>query len=503
MPSIDSNEKIRLMRDGTIHSLGLVLSSIAGMLLVPIMVHGLGAEGYGLWIASVAAASLFGSLDLGLRLIIVRDLSGELRQERAPVLRMMFWMHLALGVIAAVMVAMGGVFGASRLHLSPDMRAVAPVVFLLAGCACLFDQLFAYVLSVWAGLRRFDLFNTFSVVGSIVRIVVFAAALALGQGIVTIALLQLAMSAATALFGLILIWISVPLLRLRWGRPAWSAMREPLRFGVVSQAATSIASLQVPISTLLISVISGTAAVTPFTVGQKFPNLVSGLNWRCSEVFFPVASRSGAREPEQFLAAISRWLMLFIAPCALGVFVLAPLLLRTWMGEVDPIALTVMRVAAFSVIVETWIPGAVQLFWGAGQTRIVLLVNLATVIADVLLAVLLLPRIGPAGAAWATLGSTVVAAFLYWKFASERHKVRVTVVLQNTFHRLLPALLLALLPAYFLQGFVHGRSWAAVLSIVTVSAAFYVSGLWIYAASDEEKIFLAGLFRKVRVGSVS
>src|SRR5512147_2854912 len=147
MPSIDGNEKIRLMRDGTIHSLGLVLSSIAGMLLVPIMVHGLGVEGYGLWIASAAAVSLFGSLDLGLRLIVVRDLAGDLRPERAPVLRMMFWVHFGLGIIAGVIVAMGGIFGASRLHLSPSARAVAPVVFLLAGCACLFDQLFAYVLS--------------------------------------------------------------------------------------------------------------------------------------------------------------------------------------------------------------------------------------------------------------------------------------------------------------------------------------------------------------------
>jgi O-antigen/teichoic acid export membrane protein len=281
--------------------------------------------------------------------------------------------------------------------------------------------------------------------------------------------------------------------------PTWQSLREPLGFGALSQAATSIASLQMPISTLLISVINGAAAVTPFTVGQKFPNLLSGLTWRTSEVFFPVASRQKSADEldaGQFLAAITRWLTLVIIPGALGLFLIAPSLLRAWMGTVDPTALAILRLASLSVVVEILIPGAIQLFWGAGQTSVVLMVNLATVFADVLLAVLLLPRIGPVGAAWATVGSTAVAAILLLTFLAKKRQVHILSALGGSMRRILPALLLSLAPAFFLQRMVAGRNWPAVIGIVILSAAAYLAVLWRYTASAEEKTFLARMFGK-------
>ncbi len=506
MTAIDAPEKTRLMRDGTIHALGLVLSSVAGLILVPLMVHGLGAEAYGLWAAAMAGMSIFGAFDLGLRLIIVRDLAGDPHSSWAPAVRLMLWIHFALGVLAAATVAVGGSAASTWFHLSASAQPIARLVFVLAGVSCFFDQLFAWVLSVLAGLRRFNLLNLFSIAISLLRLAFFGAALALGKGIIAVVALQLLISAFSALVGLTFIGISVPNLRPRVERLRWQILREPLRFGILSQAATSISSLQIPISTLLISVVNGAAAVTPFTIGHKFPNLVSGLSWRTSEVFFPVASRHrhGAElDSEAFLAAITRWLMLVIAPCALGLFAIAPLLLRTWMGEVNSVALTVLRIAALSVIVETVIPGAVQVFFGASETRPVFAVNLATVVTDVALALLLLPRMGPAGAAWATLGSTSLAAVLFLALAAARN-VRTATILSHALRRLIPALLVALLPAYFLARTIRaphlpqsadlGR-WLVVVGIVTLSATLYILALWLYAAFPAEKQFLANLLR--------
>jgi O-antigen/teichoic acid export membrane protein len=498
MPGIDTREKTRLMRDSTIHALGLVLSSVAGLILVPLMVHGLGIEAYGLWAAAMAAIGIFGAFDLGLRLIIVRDLAGDPHSSRAPAVRMMLWINFTLGTLAAAAIALGGSVASSRLHLSAGAQTIAPLVFTLAGANCFFDQLIAWVLSVLAGLRRFDLLNLFSISLSILRLALFAGALALGKGVVAIFGLQLSISALSALGGLAFIAFSVPDLRPRLEPLRWEILREPLGFGALSQAATSISSLQMPISTLLISLINGAAAVTPFTIGQKFPGLVSGLTWRTSEVFFPVASRQlhgSELDSEAFLSAITRWLILLTAPCALGLSIIAPLLLRTWMGEVNPIALAVLRIAAISLIVETVIPGSVQLFFGASETRPVLAANLATLLADVALALLLLPRIGATGAAWATLGSTTLAAVLFIVLAATKRSVSPTAVLTQTFRRLIPAILVTLLPGYFFARTVGSRSWTAIIGIVILSAALYIAILWRYAASRDEKQFLATVLR--------
>lgn len=498
MASIDGNEKTRLMRDGTIHAVGLALSSVAGLILVPLMVHGLGIEGYGLWASAMAAVGIFGSLDLGLRLIIVRDLAGDPHSAYAPAVRMMLWVHFAIGIVAALLILLGGLILPGKFHLSPGSARIVPLVFAIAGISCFFDQLFAYVMSVMAGLRRFDLLNASSVAISLLRLGLFAAALALGKGILAIVSLQAFVSVLSGIAGLLFVSLAAPKLRPRWESLRWQVLREPLGFGALSQAATSISTLQMPISTLLISVINGAAAVTPFTVGQKFPGLVSGLTWRTSEVFFPVASRQRHRaevQGEAFLIAISRWLMLVITPCALGLFILAPVLLRTWMGEVNPVALAVLRIASVSVIVETFIPGAIQLFWGAGETGPALYVNLVTALVDIVLALLLLPRVGAAGAAWATFGATLVATTFLFVLAARKRHVRVGTVLRGSSRRLLPALLIALFPAYLLGRRIAAGSWPIVLAIVALSAALYLGMLWLYAASAEEKEFLRNIFR--------
>jgi hypothetical protein len=122
------------------------------------------------------------------------------------------------------------------------------------------------------------------------------------------------------------------------------------------------------------------------------------------------------------------------------------------------------------------------------------MVNFATVFADVLLAVILLPRIGPVGAAWATLGSTAVAAILLLVFVSKGRRLHLLPVLLGTARRILAALLLALVPVFFLQRMIAARNWPAVMGIVILSAVLYFATLWRYTASDDEKAFLTKIF---------
>lgn len=499
MQHIDSEEKVRLMRDGTIHAIGMVLSSIAGMLLVPIMVRGLGMDNYGLWVATIAAISMLAPIDVGLRLMVVRELAGEISGTRAYAVRMAFWAHVALGLISGALLSAGGVLVRDHLHLAPASLSLVPVVFAVAGASCVFDQMGAFGLAVWVGLRRFQLFNYYSVALSLARLLVFALVLAEGGGIVAIVVAQAAISIASAAIALILVWQAAPSLAPRVERLRWQALHEPLRFGVLSQAANSISSLQMPISTLLISVISGAAAVTPFAIGQKFPNVLSGITWRTSEVFFPVASRQresqDAAESQQFMQAISRWMLLLLTPCALGLFLLAPFLLRVWMGSVDPTALLVLRIASATVLIETLIPGAVQLLWGVGRANAVVAMNTAVLIADVLVAVILIPRVGAPGAAWATLVSTVAAVAVCLYLCSRYAATRATGIFSFSLRRMLPALAVSLGLAYLMARIGVARGWPGLVAIVFVSVALYLVAVLVYTGTQEERGFLNSILR--------
>ncbi len=115
--------------------------------------------------------------------------------------------------------------------------------------------------------------------------------------------------------------------------------------------------------------------------------------------------------------------------------------------------------------------------------------NLGTIAVDVALAVLLLPRFGPAGASWATLISTVIAAGLLLLCLRRERTFKLLQLFRDQ-GRLVLAIAIAVSPVYFLQRMIVGQDWMAVLGVVTLSVVLYLAILWTYAASSDEKALL-------------
>src|SRR5258706_15162219 len=68
-------QRVRLIRDGLVNNFNFVLSALVGVCLVPFMLRHLGAESYGLYIATVSLAGGVGAFDFGIGWTVVRDLA--------------------------------------------------------------------------------------------------------------------------------------------------------------------------------------------------------------------------------------------------------------------------------------------------------------------------------------------------------------------------------------------------------------------------------------------
>jgi hypothetical protein len=75
--AVGSADPARLLEDSLINGGGFIVSALVGLILVPVMLKGLGAELYGVWIITQARSG-WGSavLDAGLSWAIVRQVAG-------------------------------------------------------------------------------------------------------------------------------------------------------------------------------------------------------------------------------------------------------------------------------------------------------------------------------------------------------------------------------------------------------------------------------------------
>ena len=140
-PSLNVDERVRLMGDGVFNSFNVLVSGLIGFLLVPIMLHGLGIETYGIWIAALSLVGVVGLFDFGLALTVIREVAASLNKpsktETAKFVRASRNAFFLVGVIGAILIATLGLPLSHDLHLSALSQKTAPGVFVLAGLALL------------------------------------------------------------------------------------------------------------------------------------------------------------------------------------------------------------------------------------------------------------------------------------------------------------------------------------------------------------------------------
>lgn len=228
-PRFDSDERVRLMRDGVLNNASLLISGLVGIVLVPIMLRGLGVESYGLWIAALSVAGTVGLVDFGLGLSVTREVAASLSStdgsEAGPFIRAAGTVFILIGIVGGIIIATLGLPLSSGLHLAPANRPVAHAVFALAGVSFLADRLLAFTTAVLRGLRRFDITNLLATLAAALRAIGIIALIKVGSGAVAVMMWQVVATAAPALAGQWVVGKLQGAFRFRLGRLDWNLVR--------------------------------------------------------------------------------------------------------------------------------------------------------------------------------------------------------------------------------------------------------------------------------------
>jgi O-antigen/teichoic acid export membrane protein len=319
---------------------GSALPAIAALATVPMLIHALGVEGFGIVTLIGSVIGYFGVLDVNLSAGAIKYLSESHASNDRKRFAETFWFgamfYGGLGLLGALAIF----FSASWLldkffTVSPALRADTVLALQIGALGFALTQVQNYLITVPQALQRYDRSaQSEAFFGITVNIASAAVALA-GGGIAGVIAVRLLISFVNSLWLVRLIRsLDVNLAFCLPGPEVRGSMTSFSAYAYLSKLASTLHQHG---DKLIIGSLLGPVALAIYTVPSTLASRALGLTYRLSSVIYPRASALAATDRmdelrSTYLAAMRH--ITYINLVALGMIILAgEEFLRRWVGE--------------------------------------------------------------------------------------------------------------------------------------------------------------------------
>jgi O-antigen/teichoic acid export membrane protein len=320
-----------------------VLSALVAFGALPLIIHGLGSERFGLLTLLWSLVGYLSVFDLGSGQALLRYLPRHVAAgnggEAALVIRMSVLVAAGMGVIGAAVIVALWVLLPGRLVAIPSgmaEEAFTSIAVLSAGLPAILLQ--ASLRSVPMAFNRYGIMNGLYLLSSVLQWAGSAAAVMMGYGLVTVVVITVA---ARYTVVLLLLWNVLVLVPEALNAPAAGSVRA-LR-GVLSFGGwVSVPQLVAPLFTFLERLILGAAVSLAYVQYFSVPNdvMIRALIVPMSVVaaLFPVISggwdvAGGKARAQQLYRRALGGVLLVVFPLAFTLSVGSEVILSLWVGR--------------------------------------------------------------------------------------------------------------------------------------------------------------------------
>lgn len=411
----------RLVRDTLLVASGRGVSLIVWLVVTPVILRKLGAEGFAIWSLYFGLTSWIGALDLGFSQLALRQVAAaRARDDHAEAGEFATLAALGYLLLGACWLALAPMLCAPVLDLvrvHGVVRPAAEFAFFAAPIAFALGGASLTGVMVLQAYARFDLAAiatltvTFAQAGGILW------ALAAGHGLHGVISAVLLAYAVGGMLTLVLIAIGVR--GFAWVSPFAAAKRwrAAIAFGGPLQLANVLAVSHQQVDKLLLTRFASLALVSPYELGLRLATTMSSIPQLALSAVAPAAAAMHAREEharsEILFHRANRYVMVITALVAAMLLGAGPRLLEAWLGHHDrqaDIALVGLVLAAvFALATST----AAIMVRSAGRTDLEAALSAVALATHLAVAFVLVPRYALLGAVAATLIGNVVACLFF------------------------------------------------------------------------------------------
>lgn len=494
-----------LLRNSLWHLSGSALPALVALGTVPLLIHGLGLEGFGIVTLITSVVGYFGVLDVNLSAGSIKFLAEHHARQDQRRFAETFWFGVGFYLLLGTLVGLALLVFADTLldqffKVSTEAHADALRGIHIAATGFVLVQLQNYLLVVPQALQRFDRSASGEAFFGVLVNLVSALVAIHGGGISGVLGSRVLVSVLNLLW---LVWLlqrlSIPLAPALPRREVWRALAN---FSAHSWLSRTASMLHQYADKLIVGAIAGPVALAIYTVPSQLATRILGLTYRLAAVIYPRVSALAATGEQQQLRTLyldATRLLTFLNVAVLGLIAIAgEHFLVEWVGsEFVALGYPVLLLVTLGLLVDslTTLPSLVN--DGLGHPKISGRFAIARGLLGVGMVWLGTSLFGALGAAGAHLLCSLLMTGLFLLYVHER---TVPASFKETW-RLCWApsayagasALLLLLPLQW----AFPISLPGLLWLVTLSALLLMLAGWFFIAREEERAALLAFTRQL------
>ena len=416
------SQPVSLIRNALANSLGVVVAAGIGFFLTPFIIHQVGDSPYGVWALVGAIAGYTGMLDLGLGFALVKYIAEyRAREEHYKINALVsstFISYCILGGLGFSVLVTISHFAPQWFRLAPEVQGKIVPVFVLSGLAlwvALPSSIFSGML---AGYQRYDLLNTIGIGAAVLNAGLTIVWLSLRADIVTLAWIGVVITMTRAV---LMGWQAhrlEPNLRIRPELFDSRLLTTAVRYGLGLFVLGFMVQIVWRTDNIVIGVFLPTYAITFYTVAFKLNHMYREVVGRMGWVLFPTFSQLKALqdtgETRHLLICATRLMLLIAIPMAIVLGTFAEALIMLWMGvEKYTVAAPVLRWLLIAIFVNLLITPCSVYLQAVNYLGVCCFIASTEAIANVIISVLLVQRLGLIGVAMGTAIPHALVAILF------------------------------------------------------------------------------------------
>lgn len=400
---------------------------IIGFILMPFIVHHIGINAFGIWILVSAITGYFGLLDLGVGISLVKYVAEYHAKEDSEKINesinTTFFIFLGMGLIASTgLFIFGKFFITSVFNIPPDLFWEAKTITYIVAATTLVGFPLRIFGSTLEGLQRYEITALVRISVSTFNAILIIIFLSMGYGIVTLVLIN----SSTSFIGWVLtIYYTkkvLPFVRIKFSYLHKSMLRTLLGFSSVMFIMSICSVLIYETDRVVIGIFLTVGTITYYEATLRMHALVRQVHGLMGSAIMPAASELDATNKnasmQELLLKGSKYTVAVVLPVTIALLIMAKPFLVYWMGPDFGSVALVAQVFIFYWLVNanTGIPGAILV--GTNKIRLILWYTISVTIANLILSIILVQKIGLIGV---VLGTTIpyiicFPIFMYFVF---------------------------------------------------------------------------------------
>ena len=398
------------------------VNAVVSFMLSPFIVHHLGNSAYGTWVLLGSLVGYLGLLDFGVRGAVTRFVANEYAagDHRAASATVVAALRLfaALSVVTMVIAVPLAATVDNLFRIPPDLLKEARLVVLLGGAAITSALVGGVFGGIVAGLHRFDLDGAVEIAITLLRAAAVVVALQAGYGLVSLAVIQLALSVLRGALAYALTRRLYPELSFRGVGPTTQATRQLVSFSLFSSLIQLSGMIIYYTDSIVIAAFLPVAVVTYYAIAATLTDYARQVVAAISRVVTPRTSAAhatgGVDAVRAVVLSVGPASTLVCVPMALTFLLRGERFLDLWMGPAyGPPTDAVLFVLSFPL----WLAGgrlvAAATVMGINRHRGLAIAVAVEAVVNLGLSVLLIKPLGLVGVAIGTAIPTMIVNLVF------------------------------------------------------------------------------------------